>query len=65
MKILKENRVIDRNAILFFCGGFAFLYFLNAIFPMQSDDLVMKLSYERFVLKELKQRNMHGVSLSW
>ena len=39
--------------------------FLNAIFPAQSDDLVMKLSYERFVLKELKQRNMHGVSLSW
>ena len=39
MKILKENRVIDRNAILFFCGGFAFLYFLNAIFPTQSDDL--------------------------
>ena len=56
MKILKENRVIDRDTVFFFFGVFAFLYFLNAIFPMQSDDLVMKLSYERFVLKEMKGR---------
>ena len=39
MKILKENRVIDRDTIVFFFGTFAFLYFLNAIFPTQSDDL--------------------------
>ena len=26
MKILKENRVIDRDTVLFFCGVFAFLY---------------------------------------
>ena len=39
MKILKNHRVIDRNVVLFFGGVFAFLYFLNAIFPTQSDDL--------------------------
>ncbi len=39
MKILKVNRVIDRDAVLFFCGVVAFLYFLNTIFPTQSDDL--------------------------
>lgn len=39
MKILKENRVIDRDTVFFFFGVFAFLYFLNAIFPTQSDDL--------------------------
>lgn len=63
MKPLKDHQVINRDTIVFFLASF--LYFFNAIFPTQNDDLVMKLSYERFVLKELKQRNMHGVSLSW
>lgn len=39
MKFLKDRQVINRDTLLFFLGVFAFLYFLNAIFPTQSDDM--------------------------
>ena len=39
MGSLKDHRVIDRGIVLFFLGIFIWLYFLNAIFPTQSDDL--------------------------
>lgn len=39
MKILKDHGLVDRGIVLFFSGVFVFLYFLNAIFPTQSDDM--------------------------